>query len=254
MRGEMVAGGKASGLAAFSWILYDFSNTIFSVTVLSFFFALWVEERVGSGNFLSGAGLVNSATAVSALLVVFTAPILGAIADLRQRRVPYLILLTVIAVALTAALDVVGGVVVGVALFVAADLAYQSALVFYNALLPGVAVGRGAGRISGYGTAAGYVGTILALIVLTFFVAEQTLFGTTFGGPEATRDLLGSLGGWIGTSEGPNSNAFLPTAVLYLLFSLPAFFLVPDPAVRPPRPVALGTAYRDVLNTVRNLR
>ena len=29
---------------------------------------------------------------------------------------------------------------------------------------------------------------------------------------------------------------------------------MPDPAVRPPRPVALGIAYRDVLNTVRNLR
>ena len=51
-----------------------------------------------------------------------------------------------------------------------------------------------------------------------------------------------------------NQNAFLPTAVLYLLFSLPAFFLVPDPEVRAPRPVALGAAYRDVVRTVKNLR
>src|SRR5215203_3188262 len=145
MRGSSVS-GKASRLAAFSWILYDFSNTIFSVTVLSFFFPLWVEERVGSGGFLSGAGLVNSATAVSALLVVLTAPVLGAIADLRQRRVPYLILLTVVAVALTAALDVAGGVVVGLSLFVAADLSYQSALVFYNSLLPVVSAGGRQGQ------------------------------------------------------------------------------------------------------------
>src|SRR5919112_101839 len=165
MRGPRVAGGKASGLAAFSWILYDFSNTIFSVTVLSFFFPLWVEERAGSGGFLSGAGLVSSATAVSALFVVLTAPVLGAVADLRQRRVPYLILLTIIAVALTAALDVAGGVVVGLALFVAADLAYQSALVFYNALLPVVSAGRGGRRNNGDRTAGGYVGAILGLIV-----------------------------------------------------------------------------------------
>src|ERR687889_2324622 len=160
MRGSSVS-GKASRLAAFSWILYDFSNTIFSVTILSFYFPLWVEEQVGSGGFLSGAGLVNSATAISALLVVLTAPVLGAIADLRQRRVPYLILLTVVAVALTAALDMAGGVAVGLALFVAADLAYQSALVFYNALLPVVSAGRGGRRVKGHRTPGCYVGSNL---------------------------------------------------------------------------------------------
>jgi UMF1 family MFS transporter len=62
------------------------------------------------------------------------------------------------------------------------------------------------------------------------------------------------VGGWVETGEEPISNTFLPTAVLYLLFSLPAFFLVPDPAVRAPRPVALGAAYRVVISTVKNLR
>src|SRR5918994_1101517 len=196
---------RSKALAVWAWVLYDFANTIFSVSILTVFFPLWVDTQVGNG-----APLVNAATAVSALLVLFTAPLLGAVADLRQRRVPYLVVLTLAAVALTAALDVAGGVVVGVALFVAADLAYQSALVFYNALLPGVAVGRGAGRISGYGTAAGYVGTILALVVLTFFVS----------GGEAVRSILGPFGGWAETGAEQNQNAFLPTAFLYLLFSL----------------------------------
>lgn len=230
---------RSKALAVWAWVLYDFANTIFSVSILTVFFPLWLDQQIGDG-----AWLVNLATAVAALLVFFTAPVLGAMADLRQRRVPYLVILTVISVLLTAGLDLAGGVVVGVALFVAADLTYQSAIIFYNALLPAVAAGRGAGRISGYGTAAGYVGTILALIFLTFFVSDA----------EAVRSILGPFGGWMETGGEQNSNAFLPTAVLFLLFSLPAFFLVPDPAVRPPRPVALGTAYRDVLNTVRNLR
>ena len=132
---------RASALAVWAWILYDFANTIFSVSILTVFFPLWVDQQVGDG-----AWLVNLATAVAALLVLFTAPVLGAMADLRQRRVPYLVVLTVISVLLTAGLDLAGGVVVGVALFVAADLAYQSAIVFYNALLPAVAAGRGAAR------------------------------------------------------------------------------------------------------------
>jgi UMF1 family MFS transporter len=234
----------ASRTAVWAWILYDFANTIFSVTVLTLFFPLWVEERVGSDAFLSAPSLVNAATAVSALLVVFSAPLLGAVADLRQRRVPYLVVLTLAAVALTALLDVAGGVVFGLAVFVAADVAYQSALVFYNALLPAVSAGRGEGRVSGYGTAAGYVGTILALVVLTFFVENG----------EALSRVLGVFGGWLETGSDTNSNAFLPTAVLYLVFSLPAFFLVPDPAVRARRPVSVGAAYRDVVGTLRNLR
>lgn len=230
---------RSRPLAVWSWVLYDFSNTIFSISILSVFFPLWVDEKVGDGGWL-----VNSAVAVAALLVLFTAPVLGAFADLRQRRVPYLILLTVLSVLATAGLDVSGSIMVGVALFVAADVTYQSALVFYNALLPVVAAGRGAGRVSGYGTAAGYVGSIVALVLLTFFVDQAG----------ALRSALGPLGAWIDTGDEPNSNAFLPTAVLYLLFSLPAFFFVPDPAVRAPRPVALGAAYRDVISTLRNLR
>ena len=224
-------------------MLYDFANTIFSVTVLTLFFPLWVEERLEVGGLLSAAGVVNAATAVSALLVVLSAPVLGTVADFRQRRVPYLVLLTVCAVALTAALDLAGGVLVGLALFVAADLSYQSALVFYNALLPAVAAGRGEGRVSGYGTAAGYVGTILALVVLTFFVENG----------EAVRSTLGPLGGWLETGDEANSNAFIPAAALYLVFSLPAFFLVPDPAVRARRPVTLRLAYGDVVRTLRNI-
>ena len=241
---------KASGLAVWSWVLYDFSNTIFSISILSYFFPLWLGDELGAG-----ADTFNYLVALSALLVVLTAPVLGSVADLRQRRRPYLVVLTVLAVILTAGLDFSGGaLVVAAALFVAADVCYQSALVFYNALLPVVSAGRGAGRISGYGTAAGYIGTILALVVLTFFVAEQTLFGVTFGGPEAARDLLGPLGGWIGISEEPNSNAFLPTAVLYLLFSLPTFLFVPDKAVREPRPVRLKASYKSLYTTVRNMR
>ncbi len=240
------ASGKASRLAVWSWVLYDFSNTIFSISILTVFFPIWLGSELGAG-----ASVVNFATAVSAFFVVLTAPLLGAIADLRQRRLPYLAALTVLAVLLTAGLDLAGGVLVGVALFVAADVAYQSALVFYNALLPGVSVGRGAGRISGYGTAAGYVGSILALIVLSLFVAEQSFLGLTVGGPEAMRSLLGPLGAWISATDEPNSNTFLPTAVLFLVFSLPTFFFVPDPAVRPARPVRLGPAYRSVVATLR---
>ncbi len=230
---------RSSGLAVWSWALYDFSNTIFSISILSFFFPVWLAEELGAG-----ADVFNYATAAGALLVVLTAPFLGAVADLRQRRKPYLIVLTLVAVGLTFGLEWIGTATVAVTVFIAANYAYQSALLFYNALLPGVSVGRGAGRVSGYGVGVGYIGTILALLVLTFFVTD----GAT------VREWLGPLGGWLQGGEERNANAFLPTAVLYLIFSLPLFLFVPDVAVREPRPVSFRIAYRDVFETLKNLR
>ena len=230
---------KASAIAVWAWVLYDFGETIFAVSILSYFFPLWLADELGAG-----ARLFNYITAASMVLVALTAPFFGAAADLRQRRKPFLILFTVVAVALTAGLDLFGTVAAAVALFIVANFAYQSALVFYNALLPGVSGERGAGRVSGYGVGVGYVGAIFGLIFITLFVTHAA----------EVRALLGPLGGWIQTSGAVNSNAFVPTAALFLLFSLPAFIFVPDPRVRSPRPVRPRATYRNVFVTVRNIR
>lgn len=71
---------------------------------------MWVMHKVGSGGSFSGARART-------------------VADLRQRR--------------NGGAERGGRGFVGLAVFVAADLDNQSALVFYNALLPGVAAGRG---------------------------------------------------------------------------------------------------------------
>jgi len=234
-----VPGRRATWPAVISWALYDFAGTVFSVSILSVYFPLWLGSELGAG-----ADTVNYAAAGSALLVLLFSPFLGAVSDLGQRRKPYLVVLVSVSVVFTALLGVSGEVAVIVALFVAANFCYQSATVFYNALLPGVSAGRGTGRVSGYGTALGYVGAIFALLFLQLFVGDAS----------AVKELLGPLGWWIGTGAARSSNAFVPTAVLYLLFSLPAFFFVPDPKVRRPMDVRPSAVYRDVIATIRNLR
>ena len=44
----MASGSRASGLAVWSWVLYDFANTIFAISILSFYFPLWVTRRSGT--------------------------------------------------------------------------------------------------------------------------------------------------------------------------------------------------------------
>jgi UMF1 family MFS transporter len=230
---------QVSSIAVWSWILYDFASTIFSVSILSYFFPLWLGDELGAG-----ASLFNYITAASMVLVALTAPAFGAVADLRQRRRIYLVVFTILAVVCTTGLSFSGTVIAAAALFIAGNFTYQSAQVFYNALLPNVSPERGMGRVSGYGVAAGYVGTIFALLLITPFVTN----------PTEIQSLLGPLGGWIQTTGTLNSNAFLPTAMLYLLFSLPSFFFVSDRWIHAPLPVSLQATYRGVLSTIRNAR
>ncbi len=251
---ENAAPGKVSKLAVWSYVLYNFGNTPFSATVMVLYFPLWLTEQYGVG-----PALINYTTSFAALLVVLIAPALGALADLHQRRLPYLVFFTLVVVFLTAGLDftdgLTGSVLVAVAFFVVAVVAYQLTQLLYFALLPGVSAGRGTGTVSGYSQAGGLIGTFIAVAGLTLFIAPDSFLGFKVGGPEEIRTVLGHFGGWVKTSSAAvDSNTFLPTAAFYLLFALPAFFFVPDVAVHTPQRARLGEAYRNVFATLRGLR
>jgi MFS transporter, UMF1 family len=39
---------KVSAVAVWSWVLYDFAETIFAVSILSYFFPLWLADELGA--------------------------------------------------------------------------------------------------------------------------------------------------------------------------------------------------------------
>jgi MFS-type transporter involved in bile tolerance (Atg22 family) len=111
--GPAGSNGRAPTLAVWFWVLYDFSNTIFSIGILSYFFPLWLREELGAG-----PDLFNYISAASALIIALTTRLLGALGDLRQRRRPYLNFLTVLAVAVTGGLDLADNILAGTLLAV----------------------------------------------------------------------------------------------------------------------------------------
>src|SRR6476659_5389899 len=86
-----------------SWALYDFSNTIFSMNIATLFFAVWLVDDVGATNTMAAV-----ASSVSSVLVVLSIPLFGAISDATQRRKPWVVGFTLISVILTAVMGVVG--------------------------------------------------------------------------------------------------------------------------------------------------
>jgi UMF1 family MFS transporter len=207
---------SSSRLQVFSWVLYDFSNTIFSMNVVTMYFPLWLTVGLGMEDIWVGFG--NS---FSMLLVALSMPLLGVISDVRRKKMPFLIFLTLGCVLFTALIGLGGRFVDSLSVKIAAviifytlaNYSYQGGLVFYNALLPAVSTEKNIGRISGYGVALGYVGAIIGMIlVMPFNEGKIFNFNVPFihgGGRAAT---------------------FVPTAVLFLLFSLPTFVFLKDKA------------------------
>ena len=183
-----------------SWALYDFANTIFSMNVATLYFSVWLIKDLGASSLLYAIG-----NGVSSFLVVLSVPVLGALSDARRRRKPWVVGFTIASCLACAAIGVLGqttlpivgaqttggvaavsatwhptfgalGWVLGA--FIIANYTYQAAQPFYNAMMPDLVPPQEQGRLSGIGTAVGYVGTIVGLLLIfPFFGGELPVLG-----------------------------------------------------------------------------
>ena len=207
--------GRPDKRAIVSWALYDFANTIFSMNVISLYFALWVTVDHGGQDILYSLALSGSMLAVA-----ISVPVFGVVSDQTGRRRLPLTLLTIISVIATALIGQTNQLWVGLFLFVIANYCYQSALVFYNSMLPDIAKHSNVGMISGYGVSLGYIGSIAGLLLVKPFV-----------------------------TDGGRLAAFFPTAILFLTFSIPCFIFVKDPNPRPLY-INIGKAFNALKKTI----
>lgn len=252
-----------------SWALYDFANTIFSMNVATLYFSVWLIDDLGASNTVYALG-----NGLSSLLVVLSVPVLGALSDARRRRKPWVVGFTLAACIATAAIGVLGqqtlpivgeGTSGGVLpagwhptvgtfgwvllAFVIANYCYQAAQPFYNAMMPDLVPPAERGRLSGIGTAVGYVGTIVGLLlVVPFFNGAFPLLGAI---PASVLAALRSVVPF--TAPGGRVSTFVPTALLFFLFSLPLFFLCRDRYPRAGR-VEWRQAFANVAHTLRAAR
>jgi UMF1 family MFS transporter len=207
--------------AVASWVLYDLANTIFSMGVVSLYFSLWVRDRVGAERADSVYGIV---TAISMGIIFVISPLLGSMTDRARRRMPFLIVSTLLCVGLTALLGRGAAWLTFVA-FVLANAAYQAGLQFYDALLPEVTTEDNRGRISGIGVGVGYLGSYFAVGIGLFYGTDDKAF------------------------------LFTAIAVAFLALSIPCFLFVPERGNPRPRPVFGWRVIREsTAETLRTLR
>jgi UMF1 family MFS transporter len=262
---------RAPARERYSWALYDFSNTIFSMNIATLFFAVWlVSDLHGS---LTMVALGNG---ISSAMVALSIPLFGAISDVTQKRKPWVVWFTLAACGATVMMGVIGqtavplvgeamqgGDVMGnyriggaaavaiIASFIVANYAYQGAQPFYNAMMPELVPQHEQGRLSGIGTALGYVGSILGILMVLPFFNGTLAPGISL--PSGVTTALRSIVPF--TSHAGRVSVFVPTALLFLLFSLPLFFFCRDHnAVRATSRFEWRKAFADVAHTVRDAK
>lgn len=157
---------KAPRRERWSWYFYDFGNSAYAAVVLLAVYSAYFKGAVVGGQ--EGTRLWGIAIGIAMLITAITAPVLGTIADFAGARKRILLVYTSIACVFTALLFFVGpgDVFTGVLFFIIAEIAYRSAQVFYNSLLPDIAHLDEMGHVSGNGWAVGSVGGIVCLLIV----------------------------------------------------------------------------------------
>lgn len=209
----MSRGGVGPGptrLATASWVVYDLANTIFALGVVGLYFSDWLVAEGHPDSYLAGVQVA------AAVVVVFLAPWAGARSDALGRRVPTLILTTVIAVVATSLL-VTGPVWLTLGALWIAVIAVNTGSVVYDALLVDVSTESTRGKISGLGVGVGYLGSVFGLV-------------------------LGLLA--LDVLDWGYPGAFRLIAAGFLLFALPAFFFIHE---RPGLPDAAPPTVGDIV-------
>lgn len=230
------------------WFFFDFASQPYNTLLLTFIFAPYVKELLGDGSAAQAAW--GFGIGAAGFVIAVLAPVLGAVADRAGGRLRFVWVFSVLYVLgawglwFSAPGDF--SLVFLLVSFGVGLAAMEFATIFTNAMLPDLGAREEIGRISGSGWAFGYVGGLIALVLMLALFAEGAATGRTMIGIAPVLGLDPAL------REG--TRAVGPfTALWYAAFMIPFFLWVREP--RKPGALGVGQAMRTALpDLARSLR
>ncbi|PKL83404.1 MAG: MFS transporter [Ignavibacteriae bacterium HGW-Ignavibacteriae-3] len=164
----------------FIWTLFDFANTSYSIVVVTFLYAVYFKQTVVGGEAI-GDFYWSIGTSISMLITALISPVLGAIADYSAGKKRFLLFFTLACIISTSLLYFInkGDIFLGLTLFILANVGFEAGLVFYDSFLPEITAPKNYGRVSGYGFAMGYLGSLTTLALVYPFI-EMNMIKETF--------------------------------------------------------------------------
>lgn len=206
------------------WFFFDWASQPFATLLLTFIFAPYVKELMGSGAAAQAAW--GWGVGLAGIVIALMAPILGAAADSSGRRMRWIWLFSIMYVIGSAGLWTAApdsfNLTLTLVLFAIGLFGMEFATIFTNAMLPDLGTEDEIGRISGNGWAFGYLGGLIALVIMLVFLAENAETGKTMLGLSPAFGLLDGA-----AREGTRAVGPL-TAIWFIVFMVPFFLWVRD--------------------------
>jgi UMF1 family MFS transporter len=147
-----------------SWAMFDFANSGYTTVVITAIFnAYFVAVVAGDQDW--GTFAWTASLAVSYILIILTAPALGAYADAYATKKRLLFLTTVGCVLFTALLYFAGpgDLWLAIILIILTNFFFGSGENLIAAFLPELAQSKALGKVSGWGWSLGYIGGLFSL-------------------------------------------------------------------------------------------
>ncbi len=244
----------------FGWYFFDWATQPYHTVLLTFVFGPFFAATATA--YFAGTGLDEAAAdakaqvlwsrclTIAGLIVGLSAPLMGALADTSGRRMPWIAVFSIIYVIGAGALWWTNpdgsNLIYALIAFGIGFIGAEFALIFTNAQLPSLVARDDVGRISGSGFAFGYLGGLIALIlVLTLFVEQDN--GKTLLG-------IAPLFGLLDAEAREGVRAAGPfVALWFAVFMVPYFLWVRE--VRETRTrISISRALGQLWTTVEGLR
>lgn len=230
------------------WWFFDWASQPYNTLLITFIFGPYVKEILGDGSTAQSAW--GFGIGAAGIIIAILAPILGALADTGGNRLRWIwffsLLYVVGAYGLWWAAPDNFNLTFILLSFALGMIGMEFATIFTNSMLPDLGPKEQIGRISGNGWAFGYVGGLVALVIMLFFFAESAETGKTF------LKLPPALGLDPAAREGTRAVGPL-TALWYAVFMIPFFLWVRDPKPSKPQKGAVKLALREVWSTITRL-
>ncbi len=210
---------KTSWKNVLLWSFYDAADTIFAMGIISMTLYQW-GELVGmkAGYAFEDAHfLVSVFLMISNISLLFIMPIFGAHSDIVGKRKPFVLIFGGLTIILTPLIIITGNFLLGLIIFTVANICYQGGILYYEGMIPYICETEKRGKVSAFGIAFGFLGTIVAILLiflLPLAFGDATKADDVIEGIVAPENIQLNWVFWM----------FIFVALAYLILAIPFFW------------------------------
>ena len=212
-----------------SWSLYDFANQPYTTLIITFVYSAFFVNYIAP-NEIEGTFLWANAISITAIIVAFLSPLLGAFADETGYRKFFLVFFTLLCSLFTALLyfPEKGDLSLAIAFVIISNIAFEMGCVFCNSYLKELSNDKNIGRVSGNAWGLGFLGGLSALFI------SFVLFDVN--NPQEVKQIC------------------VFVAIWFVLFSLPTFIFLKDSKRTKVTKKDISSSFISIYTTFKEIR